>query len=590
MTAPAAQLTTLPQLRLTHPTETTPSDVTLVPWSSLRRSEYNPRKTFDDKTLFELATDIHHKGILQNLVVRPHPTEDGAFEIAAGERRYRAVGLLVDGLELVDENGGESTVLKVGADYLMPVKVQPLTDLQLLEIATTENLQRDQMSPLDEADAFARLYALDMQPDEIATRFGYSLRTVEQRLILAKGLGKDGRKLLSNGTISLAQAQVLSQTSGKLKQHLLNLVRDNPAHYTADQLRKLTTQGRLLVENAMFDVAASGLSVIEDLWGVTPSYFKDSEKALALQAAAIEELAESERASLDWAFVDVLPTEGYITSLPWQQYRHYGPDSMKGLVLCYHTHTGELKRHEGVIREAEAKAAERNAEAERRTKDRAESGPKETPIRDDAHYIGHVSRARALWGQLAQDHKRCLVLTIQAFFEHSHEITLRATHAPKIGDLLPEIDAMVKRWTVERPDLFKSYVPCSMIVEKRGNDLHDALMGLELDQLLELLAFHTHDQLHHWGNVRTRPGRLANHVAQAIEADKRLTCEWQVTAPYLNAHTTAQLSALIATMPEELRPSIAPGSTKKESVARILEKAAALQQAGWVPDLVQFKA
>lgn len=579
----------LPELRLTPQDGTA---VVRVPYRTLRRSDLNPRRTFEEKPLFELAVDIYHKGLLQNLVVRPHPTEEGAYEIAAGERRWRAVGLLIEGLELVDDAGGESLVLKLPDDYEVPVLIRPLTDPELLELAITENLQREDVDPLDEADGFASLRGLGMRPDEIAARSGRSVKVVEQRLILAHGLGKEGRKLYRAGVITLPQAQVIAQTSGQLRQHLTKLVKENPHAYSAERLRKLTTEGRVLVSEALFDVEASGLAVVEDLWGVTPRYFRDTVQALARQMETIEAQAAQDRESGKWVFVDVVPATYSVQHLPWQTYQSHGPETLQGVVYVYQPQTGEVRRHEGVVRTEDAKAAQRAAQTAQRVKERAAKGPQELPIRDPAHLDGQRARARALWGTLATDHKRCLVLTVQGLFETGGEVKVRVMPAPEAGEPLPEIVDMVTRWTQEHPDLFISHTAGTMIPTVRGAAFHDALLALDVDALLELLAYHMHDQMHHWsfGSVTARPDALTRHVAQGTGADARLAREWQVSAEFLKAHTVPQLTALIEEMPAELRPSITPGLTKTEVVGRIVERGAALREAGWVPKIVQFAA
>lgn len=582
-----------PALRLA-PRQEFSAEVVQVPWTSLRRSDFNPRRTFAEKPLFELAVDIYHKGLLQNLVVRPHPTEEAAYELVAGERRYRAVGLLIEGLELVDDAGGESAVLKVPEDYTVPVQIRFLTDQELIELAITENLQREDVTPLEEADGYARLAGLGMKPDEIAARSGHPVRRVEQRLTLAYGLGKEGRKLLIEDRINVAQAQVIAQTTGELKKHLVKLVKENPRSYSAEQLRKITTEGRVLVSNALFDWEAAGLAVCEDLWGVTPAYFRDNARAQALQLEAIEAQAQQDRESGKWAFVDVLPcgAHGNVRSLPWSTYRNYGPQELQGVVYI-HNLSGEMYRHEGAVREDAAKAAEKARQSAHRA-EQTKQAPEDRPVRDVAHRIGQEARARVLWGNLAADPKRCLVLTVQGLFEAvcgQSEVKLRRDAAPTLSAPLPEVQALVDRWTSERPDLFKSERPGVLTRRPSGPRLHAALMDLSTDDLLSLLAYHMHDSLHHWTGLSAtaRPGELAVHVAQEIGADTRLAQEWTVTADYLSAYTIPQLTALIATMPGKVQPSIAPNIGKKELVARIVEIAGPLREAGWVPDVMKFQ-
>ncbi|WP_291432062.1 ParB N-terminal domain-containing protein [Deinococcus sp.] len=589
MTEPAHDLTHAPAptaLRLS-PT----AEVAQLPWTALRRSALNPRRAFDDKALFELATDIYHKGVLQNLVVRPHPTEAGAYEIAAGERRYRAVALLVEGLELVDDQGGPSDVLRVPEGYAVPCLVKSMTDSQLVEIAVTENFQREDVTPLEEADGFSRLVGLGLKPDDIAARSGRDVRLVEQRLTLASGLGKEARKLLTEGKINGAQAQVIAQTTGELKKHLVRLVKDNPRAYSADQLRKLTTEGRILVSDALFDAEASGLLIVEDLWGITPAYFRDTQKAQALQLEAIEAQAQADRDSGAWAFVDVV-TSDYVQNLPWREYEHYGPENLRG-VLYLHSCSGQMKRHERVVRKADVQAAQKAQQAAERTQaaqNRAQTPPEDRPVKDAAHRVGQEARARVLWGQLVNDPQRCLALTVQGLFETCSEVKVRVDVAPSLSTPLPEVVAVVEHWTTERPDLFQSHKEGTMVSRVSGPKLHAALMELCTDDLLSLLAYHLHDSLHHWSGTApsARPGELAVYVATQTGADVRLSREWEVTEEFLSAYTIPQLTALAATMPRDAQPGMAPGVSKKELMGRIVEMAPRLKAAGWVPDVVTF--
>lgn len=589
MTEPAHDLTHAPAptaLRLS-PT----AEVVQLPWTALRRSALNPRHAFDDKALFELATDIYHKGVLQNLVVRPHPTEADAYEIAAGERRYCAVALLVEGLELVDDQGGPSDVLRVPDGYTVPCRVQPMTDSQLVEIAVTENFQREDVTPLEEADGFSRLVGLGLKPGDIAARSGRDVRLVEQRLTLASGLGKEARKLLAEGRINVAQAQVIAQTTGELKKHLVKLVKDNPRAYSADQLRKLTTEGRLLASDALFDAEASGLLIVEDLWGITPAYFRDTQKAQALQLEAIEAQAQADRDSGAWAFVDVVPSD-YVQNLPWREYEHYGPENLRG-VLYLHSSSGQMKRHERVVRKADVQAAQKFQQAAERTQaaqNRAQTPPEDRPVKDPAHRVGQEARARVLWGQLVNDPQRCLALTVQGLFETASEVKVRVDVAPSLSTPLPEVVAVVEHWTTERPDLFQSDKEGTMVSRVSGQKLHAALMELCTDDLLSLLAYHLHDSLHHWSGTApsVRPGELAVYVATQTGADVRLSREWEVTEEFLSAYTIPQLTALAATMPRDAQPGMAPGVSKKELMGRIVEMAPRLKAAGWVPDVVTF--
>lgn len=109
--------------------------------ADIQPSAYNPRKRFDEESLRELADSIRQKGVLQPINVRPIPDSD-KYEIVFGERRYRASQIA--GLEEI------------------PVTVSDYSDAEAEEIAITENLQRKDVSPMEEADAY------QVQPSAIA--------------------------------------------------------------------------------------------------------------------------------------------------------------------------------------------------------------------------------------------------------------------------------------------------------------------------------------------------------------------------------------------------------------------------------------
>lgn len=185
-----------------------PAGIQAVALANLRASNLNPRKRFDDAALDELADSIHAEGLLQNLVVRPHPGDPGLFEIAAGERRLRAM------LRLAEQG-------RWPRDRLVPVVVRDLTDLQLLQLATTENLSRADMTPMEEARAFARMLELGSDVETIALETGMSIRTVRTRLTLAERLAPKAIELLDAGRLTLGQAQALTAANADAQERIL---------------------------------------------------------------------------------------------------------------------------------------------------------------------------------------------------------------------------------------------------------------------------------------------------------------------------------------------------------------------------------
>jgi ParB family transcriptional regulator, chromosome partitioning protein len=109
---------------------------------NLRPGKFQPRTHFNEEELESLSQSLQHSGMMQPIVVRPLKSEDGVFEIVAGERRWRAA--------------------QKARMHDVPVIVRDLTDREVLELGLIENLQREDLGPLEEAAGFERL-ALEFQ-------------------------------------------------------------------------------------------------------------------------------------------------------------------------------------------------------------------------------------------------------------------------------------------------------------------------------------------------------------------------------------------------------------------------------------------
>ena len=194
-----ASTATAPDVTLDHPGVGESGPTTTIPAcpvASLRPAPWNPRKHFDEEQLATLAADIAAKGVLQPLVVRELPlTRQGAggerYEVVCGERRWRAA-----------QRAGLAAV---------PVVVRVLDDREALECAISENGQRENLHPLEEADGFLALHTVHGESvEDIAARFGVSTKLVHQRLSLAK-LCDEGRAAFLEGKLSWGVALRLAR-------------------------------------------------------------------------------------------------------------------------------------------------------------------------------------------------------------------------------------------------------------------------------------------------------------------------------------------------------------------------------------------
>ena len=177
----------------------------MIPVEHLHPCSLQPRKHFDDEEFASLVASVRAQGVLQPILVRYHPKSDNKYEIIAGERRWRAAQ--------------QSQI------HEMPAVIKDLSDSQALEIALVENLQRENLTPLDEAQAYRQLI------DD----FG---RTQEET---ARTVGKS-RSHIANmlRLISLPDAVKLMINEGKLSAgHGRALVNVEDPKFLADRIVKL---------------------------------------------------------------------------------------------------------------------------------------------------------------------------------------------------------------------------------------------------------------------------------------------------------------------------------------------------------------
>jgi len=161
----------------------------LVPIEFLYPGKYQPRHMFDDAELHGLAESIKSRGVLQPLLVRRHPTIADAFEIIAGERRWRASQLA--GL------------------HDLPVIVRDLNDQESLEIALIENIQRQDLNPIDEADGYQRLIAeFGHTQDVLAKAVGKSRSHIANMLRLLN-LPDSVKTQVKSGALTMGHARAL---------------------------------------------------------------------------------------------------------------------------------------------------------------------------------------------------------------------------------------------------------------------------------------------------------------------------------------------------------------------------------------------
>jgi len=166
-----------------------PVGVRMAPIESLKPNPDQPRKTFDRDDLEDLAASIRDKGVLQPILVRSHPKEDGVWQIIAGERRWRAAQLA----RLTEA----------------PIIVKEMDDVAVFEVAIIENVQRTDLNPLEEADAYRMLMErFGRTQDAVAGVVGKSRSHVANTLRLLQ-LPEEVLHHVRTGRLSAGHARAL---------------------------------------------------------------------------------------------------------------------------------------------------------------------------------------------------------------------------------------------------------------------------------------------------------------------------------------------------------------------------------------------
>lgn len=163
-----------------------------APIGKIKANPFQPRERFDRKKLDDLISSIKEKGVLQPVIVRD---KNGEYELIAGERRLRAARAL-------------------GIDDI-PVIVRNVSDVDALELSLIENIQREELNPIEEAKAFKRLMdEFGFGQEEVARAVGKDRTTVVNILRLLS-LPKRVQEMVSEGEISMGHAKALLSLSGE---------------------------------------------------------------------------------------------------------------------------------------------------------------------------------------------------------------------------------------------------------------------------------------------------------------------------------------------------------------------------------------
>ena len=194
----------------------------LIPVDLIKPNPNQPRRYFEPKALQELSQSIKQQGVLQPLIVRIHPVLEGCFELVAGERRWRA--------------------LKLAGETEAPVIIKKLGDDEALEVALLENIQREDLTPIEEGLCYQELMQLHgLTQEELASKLGKDRSTIANMvrlLVLPKAIQQD----LEMGRLSAGHARALlslSEPTEQLKLRERLLLKNWSVRETEKQVRMI---------------------------------------------------------------------------------------------------------------------------------------------------------------------------------------------------------------------------------------------------------------------------------------------------------------------------------------------------------------
>ncbi len=193
--------------------------VELIPVSEIRPNPYQPRQSFDQDALKELAESIQQNGVLQPIIVRKSSAK--GYELVAGERRHRASIL-------------------AGIDTI-PAIVRELNEEFMIRYAILENLQREDLTPLEEADAYQLMMEkLDLTQEKVADALGKSRSHVANHLRL-RTLPDEVKVLINDSKLSMGQARTLRSLTDE--KEVIRLAKKAVAeNLTVRQLEKMVSE------------------------------------------------------------------------------------------------------------------------------------------------------------------------------------------------------------------------------------------------------------------------------------------------------------------------------------------------------------
>jgi ParB/RepB/Spo0J family partition protein len=271
--------------------------VVSVPFNLIELTPLNPRTLFDEAEIDGLAASIQaHGGLLQNFVVRPHPSKPGHFEVAAGGKRHRALSKLVA--------GGH-----IPPDFLVPAQIRELSDLELVRVALTENAARSDLHELEEGESILLLCQNSRRGEgatqEIAQALGRSRRWVQTRKALVERLSPRVKQAFRERRVTFAVVRSLlpaphEEQDQLLENHLSGFL--ITAEEVAQEIQAPTLPSLAAARFALESYTGPVLG--EDSAPLDQQFFGDLEAFRRLQEPALDQLLQSLESRYAWVAVE----------------------------------------------------------------------------------------------------------------------------------------------------------------------------------------------------------------------------------------------------------------------------------------------
>lgn len=489
---------------------------------------FNARQLFAEAPLAELAESIATHGLLQDLIVRSLGAA-GAYELVAGERRWRA-------LQRLAKDG------RWPAQRPVPCRVVSGDDAFLRAVALVENLQREDLAPLEEAAAYAALLKLDPKTwttAAIAEKIGKTRRHVQLRLELLARLAAPLKTALTENKITLAQARAVSVAPPKRQKKLLPDMIGKRYLATAEDVRRAVTRNWIPLDLAIFDLEGLESSITEDT-DTGERYFTNRD----LFAKRQKQAAEAKVAELDfeWAWAEL---RDYYRE--WE-FTRSADKAKAGAVVTLDSYTNKVAVHTGLVKLARESAG---------AKDKP---PAPRPEFTKAQLIrAHNVKTSALQTAIANDFRTTLILAVLGLLGANRCIHISGeAHGGDDLILAPEVEAILDRHRPEFKDLLGAKAEAHATAGVRiargyfgiGTEdkdevaLYQALKSMADRDLNELFAALVAARAGTFNGWRPELGdrRLAVALADDLKID--MADHWRIDEAYLKLCRKARLAEI----------------------------------------------